>query len=330
MRVLVVGGTRFVGRHLVEAALSAGHEVTIFHRGRTGSELFPDVEHRLGDRNTDLSALADGEWDATIDTCAYVPRHVTSLADALGTRGGQQVLISSVSAYAQPKEANYREDAPLLELDDPTVETVTNETYGGLKVLCERSALAIHGDRALVVRPTYVIGPHDYSWRFPTWVRRIAAGGEVLAPGPASDYSQYIDARDMAGWIVSMLERDLGGVFHTVAPSAHFTWGEELETIASAVAPADTTLTWVDEGFLAGEDVDGTMFPLWSGGDDARLLMSADPTAAFEAGLQPRSLHDTVVDTLAWIDEQPSPPSAALTAQRESELLGRWKSAARE
>jgi len=198
MRLLMIGGTRFVGRHIVEAALAAGHEITIFHRGRTGPELFPDVEHRLGDRTSDLSALAEGEWDATIDTCAYVPRHVSELAQALSGRGGQHVLISSVSVYAQPDGPAYGENARLLGLDDPTVETGTNETYGRLKVLCERAALAAHGPSTFIVRPTYVIGPDDYTWRFPAWVKRIAQGGEVLAPGPAGDHSQYIDARDMA------------------------------------------------------------------------------------------------------------------------------------
>jgi 2'-hydroxyisoflavone reductase len=141
MRILMIGGTRFIGRHVVEAALAAGHDVTIFHRGRTGSGLFPDVEHRLGDRDSDLSALANGGWDATVDTCAYFPRQVHELADVLGQRGGHHLLVSSVSAYASPDGPGLTEDAPLIELADPTVEDVTNETYGGLKVLCERAAV---------------------------------------------------------------------------------------------------------------------------------------------------------------------------------------------
>src|SRR5688572_9239527 len=159
MRILMIGGTRFVGRHIVEAALAAGHDVTVFHRGQTGPELFPQVDRRTGDRNGDLAELANGSWDATIDTCAYVPRHVHSLADALGGRGGRYLLISSVSAYAPPKEAGFGEDAALVELDDPTVEEVTGETYGGLKVLCERAAVERFGPATVVVRPTYVVGP---------------------------------------------------------------------------------------------------------------------------------------------------------------------------
>src|SRR5262245_1845144 len=140
MRILMIGGTRFVGRHMAKAALDAGHELTLFHRGRTGPDLFPEVEHLIGDRNEDLAPLDKGEWDATIDTCAYVPRQVSSVADALGDRAGHYAIVSSVSAYAPPDQPGIREDAPLAELEDPTVEEVTNETYGGLKMLCERAA----------------------------------------------------------------------------------------------------------------------------------------------------------------------------------------------
>src|SRR3954451_7771710 len=151
MRILLIGGTRFIGRHVVGAALAAGHEVTVFHRGRTGAELFPEVTRLTGDRNDDLSALADGEWDATIDTCAYFPRQVQSLADVLGDRAGRYQLVSSVSAYASPEHAGFTEDAALAELDDPTVEEVTNETYGGLKVLCERAAVERFGPTTTLV-----------------------------------------------------------------------------------------------------------------------------------------------------------------------------------
>ena len=202
MRILMIGGTRFIGRHVVEAALAADHDVTLFHRGRTGADLFPEVEHRLGDRNTDLSELATGEWDATVDTCAYLPRQVQSLADALGGRGGHHLLVSSVSAYASPAGPGFTEDAPLAQLDDPDTDEVTDETYGGLKVLCELAAVERHGPDTLLVRPTYVVGPDDYTWRFPWWVTRLARGGEVLVPGPQDAPAQVIDVRDMASWMV--------------------------------------------------------------------------------------------------------------------------------
>lgn len=329
MRILLIGGTRFIGRHVVEAALRAGHEVTVFHRGRTGPELFPGVEHLLGDRNSDLSALADGRWDATVDTCAYVPRQVQALADALGERAGHYLLVSSVSAYASPAHRAYREDAPLALLDDPTVEEVTDETYGGLKVLCERAAVDRFGPRTLIVRPTYVVGPDDYTWRFPWWVARIARGGEVLAPGPADAPSQVIDVRDMATWMVGLLDRAEAGAFHGVGPSATFTWGEQLETIVRAVGPEGTSLVWVDEKFLLDQGVGEQDLPLWSGGDEDVLMMTADPAAALGTGLQLRPLDDTVRDTLAWTRTAEAPPERGLAADREAQLLSAWRATGR-
>jgi 2'-hydroxyisoflavone reductase len=326
MRILMIGGTRFIGRHVVEAARAAGHEVTVFHRGQSGRDLFPDVEHLIGDRNDDLSALADGSWEATVDTCAYLPRQVHALADVLGERAGRYLLVSSVSAYASPGQRGYREDAALAELDDATVEDVTGGTYGGLKVLCERAAVARFGPRTLMVRPTYVVGPDDYTWRFPWWVARIAGGGDVLAPGPADAPSQLIDVRDIASWMVGLLQGSESGAFHAVGPSSTFTWGEQLETIMRAVAPTGTSLVWVDEKFLLDQKVGEQEFPLWGGGDDDMLLMTADPAAALATGLVLRPLDDTVRDTLAWTRTGDSPADLGLTREREVALLASWRS----
>lgn len=329
MRLLMIGGTRFVGRHVVEAALAAGHEVTLFHRGVSGAELFPSVEHRFGDRDAPdgptapggLAALADGRWDATIDTCGYVPRHVHALADVLGDRGGHYTFVSSVSAYDRPP-AGYREDARLATPPAPDVETVTGETYGGLKVACERAAVARFGTGSLIVRPTYVVGPHDVSWRFPWWVQRLARGGDVLAPGPADDPAQVIDARDMAAWMVALAEAARSGTFHAAAPGT--TWADLLATVAAVVAPAGTRLRWVDADALRAEGLDGYQLPMWSGGDDDRFMLAADPTAAVEAGLRFRPLGDTIADTLAWAATAVPPATApGLPAEREAELLVR-------
>jgi 2'-hydroxyisoflavone reductase len=325
MRILLIGGTRFIGRHVVESALAAGHDVTIFHRGKTGGELFPDVEHRIGDRNTDLSSLADGRWDATVDTCAYVPRQVHELAEALGERAGHYELVSSVSAYASPPLRGFREDAPLAQLDDPTVEEVTDETYGGLKVLCERAAVERFGPRTVLVRPTYVVGPDDYTWRFPWWVARIARGGDVLAPGPADAPSQVIDVRDMATWMVGLLERGESGPFHAAGPSASFTWGEQLDAIAGSVAAAGTTLHWVAAQFLVEARVDDTAVPLWPGVDPDVLVMTADPAAALATGLTIRPLAETVRDTLAWTRTVEQPAKPGLAPADEAVLLEKWR-----
>lgn len=320
----MIGGTRFVGLHVAEAALAAGHDVTVFHRGRTGPDLLPGATHLTGDRNADLSALAEGRWDATVDACAYFPRQVHELAEVLGDRAGHYLLVSSVSVYDVPDRPGFDEDARLIELDDPTVEEITEETYGGLKVLCERAAVERFGPQTLLVRPTFVVGPDDYTWRFPWWVQRLARGGEVLAPGPADAPAQLIDARDMGTWMVGLLERAESGPFHAVGPSGDFTFGRQLEAIAAEVAPDGTSLTWVDEDFLLGEGVDGAALPLWSGGDPYRLQMTADPSRAFATGLRPRPLADTVRDTLAWLATQQQPSSPGLSAEREAALLTRW------
>jgi 2'-hydroxyisoflavone reductase len=325
MRILMIGGTRFIGKHVVLSALAADHDVTVYHRGKTGSDLFPDVEHLIGDRNDDLTPLEKGDWDATVDTCAYVPRHVTSLADVLGDRGGHYAIVSSVSAYARPAGPGYDEDSALAELDDPSVETVTNETYGGLKALCERAATARFGPDTIIVRPTYVVGPDDYTWRFPWWVQRMAQGGEVLAPGPQHHPAQVIDVRDMAAWMVRMLEDGCSGAYHAVSPAPPFSWQQELETIAKTVGPHGTQLTWVDEEFLLRAGLDDGTLPLWSGGDPDVLMMAADPGRANATGLAPRPLEDTVRDTLDWLRTQEQPPSPGLDPQREAELLRRWK-----
>ncbi len=327
MRILVIGGTRFVGKHVVEQALARGHEVTLFHRGRTGPDLFPEVEHRLGDRDGDLSALSEGEWDATIDTCAYLPRQVHALADTLGDRGGHHLLVSSVSAYAAPDGPGITEDAALQELDDPTVEEVTGETYGGLKVLCERAAVERHGASTLLVRPTYVVGPDDYTWRFPWWVARIARGGEVAVPGPAQAPLQVIDARDMGAWMVRLLEDGRQGAFHACSPEPPFTWAEAVQQIVDAVGPEGTNVTWVDPSVVVAAGVREGAFPLWSADDSDVWVMACDPSRAYGTGLTPRPLADTVRDTLAWTRTVEEPPGTGVTPETESDLLARQRAA---
>ncbi len=329
MRFLVIGGTRFVGRHIVAAALAAGHDVTLFHRGKTGTGLFPEADHRTGDRDGDLAGLADGSWDATVDTCAYLPGQVHALADALDQRGGRYALVSSVSAYAAPAAPGFGADSPLVELADPGVTEVTPETYGGLKVLCERAATLRFGAGTLIVRPTYVVGPDDYTWRFPWWATRMARGGDVLAPSPGEDPAQIIDVRDLASWVVSLVRRQVGGAFHAVGPSQPWTWRAELTEVAAAVGPPGTTLTWVDEEFLLAQGLADGSLPLWSGGQPGRLVLTADPDAALAAGLRLRPLAETVRDTLEWATRelatgQSPPPGTGLDPVRETELLARW------
>jgi 2'-hydroxyisoflavone reductase len=326
MKLLVVGGTRFVGRHVVDAALRRGHDVTLLHRGRTGVDLFPSAEEVLADRDADLSALTGRRFDATVDTCAYFPRQVRSLAAALAGGAGHYLYISSVSAYVNPPpHRNYDESAPLAQLADPDVDVVTDETYGGLKAVSEGVATALFGPATLIVRPTYVVGPDDYTWRFPWWVRRIAAGGEVVAPGPATDPAQVIDGRDQGDWIVRLLEDGAEGAFHAVSPTPPFSWGQLLQAIVDAVGPIGTSLTWVDIETLHAAGLGPGDFPLWASGYDVSIG-SANPAKAYASGLSPRPLADTIRDTLAWIETQDGPPAGVgLDPQREAAILASWQ-----
>jgi 2'-hydroxyisoflavone reductase len=326
MRILMIGGTAFVGRAITEAAIEAGHEVTLFHRGETGGSLFPQATHLYGDRNTDLSALADGRWDATIDVCAYFPRQVRSLAGALGDRGGRHVYISSVSAYSPQVPFGYDESAPLAEVTEPDAETVTNENYGGLKVACERLATELYGPDTTIIRPTYVVGPHDRTYRFTWWVDRIARGGNVLAPGNPDDPIQLIDARDMAAWIVGLLEQSVTGTFHAVSPAPPFNFGDMMTAIAAQVAPPGTGLTWVPSDFLLAMNVTEAEMPLWPAGEaEGANMATASPAAAFGTGLAPRPLRVTIADIQAEVQAAGrGRPDIGTTPEREAGLLADW------
>jgi nucleoside-diphosphate-sugar epimerase len=327
MRILIMGGTAFVGRHIAQAAIDAGHDVSLFHRGQTGAGLFPQATHLRGDRDEDLSALALSRWDATIDVCAYFPRQVRALAGALDGRGGRYVFISSVSAYSPHVPWNYPESAPLAEVTDPDATAVTNENYGGLKVACELASAELFGPDTCIIRPTYVIGPYDRSYRFTWWVDRLARGGRVLAPGHPDDPIQLIDARDQGSWIVSLLERSITGTFHAVNPAPPFGFGQMLAEIAAEVAPTGTDLVWLDSEFLVDQGVDGMALPLWAEGDSEGVnLSAASPAAAFAAGLAPRPLRQTVADIRA-AEPVPARPGVGLPPDREAELLGRWAAA---
>jgi 2'-hydroxyisoflavone reductase len=339
VRIVIIGGTAFVGRHITDAALAAGHEVTLFHRGRTGASLFPQARHLTGDRDEDLSALGTARWDATIDVSAYLPRQVRTLAAALSGRGGQYVFISSTSAYRTPVAPGFTEAAPLAELADPATEVITDQTYGGLKAACERAATEFFGTLTsgsagpLIIRPTFVIGPHDYSYRFTWWVERIARGGTVLAPGEPGDPGlpiQVIDARDLASWIISLVTASRAGVFHAVSPPPPFGFAELLEAIAAQVAPPGTRLAWVDEEYLLGQGETDSSLPLWPAADSERDINAADPAAAYAAGLAPRPLAQSIAEIHAaeTISPTPARPGVGLTPEREAELLRGWTSRA--
>ena len=322
MRILIIGGTRFVGHAMAEAALEAGHDVTLLHRNETAE--LPGATHLLADRDGDLGMLADGAWDATIDVCAYVPSQVRRLHDALGDRGGHHLFVSTVSVYREPSGPGADEDSPLFDEPADDTEEVTNETYGPLKVACERVATEAYGESGLaIIRPTYVVGPRDATARYPYWVLRAARGGEMLAPGPAEAPMQCVDARDMGAWTVRLAEGRVSGAFTAARPAT--TFGALLDETVSALG-ADASLVQVDGDWLVEQGVDGMQLPLWSeGSPEFALAMSSARAEA--AGLTHRPFADVVRDTLAWATAHPDQatnPRTGLAPEREQELLDAW------
>jgi 2'-hydroxyisoflavone reductase len=232
-----------------------------------------------------------------------------------------------MSVYADEQEFGFAEDGPLVRLADPTTEKVTGETYGGLKVLCEEAAVAAYGDDGVaLVRPTYVIGPHDPTGRFTWWVQRIAAGGRVLAPGPHDAPIQVIDARDQGEWCVRLAESKAAGPYNSVSPTPPFGYGDLLDAAVRAVGPHGTELVWVDGGWLSEQGEDGQSLPLWTEGAHENV-MASDPTRALTSGLSPRPHTETVADTWEWMkeDRPPAVPGWGLSSAREAELLKLWE-----
>jgi 2'-hydroxyisoflavone reductase len=228
MDLLILGGTLFLGRHLVIAARERGHKVTLFHRGKTNPDLFPEVEKIHGDRKESLAPLAGRRFDAVIDTSAYVPRVAGMAARALAPHVGHYTFISTISVYANPRTPGQDEDAPLAALADEATEEVNGDTYGGLKVLCERVVAETLPGRTLTIRPGLISGPFDPTDRFTYWPERVAGGGEVLAPAPPAGTTQHIDGRDLAAWTIRAVESGRTGVFNATGPDYPLTFGESL------------------------------------------------------------------------------------------------------
>lgn len=320
LSLLVLGGTRFVGRHLVDAAVARGHAVTLFNRGQSDDSLFPDLEHLHGDRDGGLGVLEGRTWDAVVDTCGYVPRIVGQSVDALKGAVGRYLFVSTISVYDEPMVAGAGEDAPLKTLDDPGVETVTPETYGGLKVLCEQRVTGAFGDRATVVRPGMIVGPHDPTDRYTWWAVRVRQGGEVLVPGTAERPVQFIDARDLGAFMVALLEQDTPGVFNATGPGAPLAWGAWMSGLREA-AGADATLRWVDDAFLEAQGVTGAELPFWVPPPDEQIF-GVSIQRAVEQGLTFRPALETARDTLAWrADASVADLAVGLDPAREAKLL---------
>lgn len=298
MRILIVGGTKFVGLAIAREAIARGHEVELFHRSPDVPAGTENAKHLLGDRTKDVTSLQAGEWDAVIDVCGYRPHEIHALYDVFAGRIGKYVFISTISVYDMDIEFGSDESSPqvdtsfLAALDPITVE-MSARTYGPLKVLCEQAVLE-HYENHLIIRPTYVIGEDDYTDRFTKWVKRISAGGMVDAPEPRDGKIQYIDARDLATFTLQALEDDRIGAFHVAAPDRGTSFEEMLETIREVVGPKAAQLNWVSVEAATERASD---FPLWAFGKTTGMRALSTAKAA-AAGLRPRALAESVRDLL--------------------------------
>lgn len=310
----MLGGTRFVGRALVAAALARGHEVTLFNRGRTNPELYPEVEKIHGDRTESLAPLAEREWDAVVDVAAYFPRVVRDSAEALRDATGRYLFVSSISVYADQSVPN-AESGRVAETDD--LEDTSDETYGARKAASEAVVREVFGDRATVVRPGLIVGPHDPTDRFDYWPKRIAAGGRVLAPGDPDDPVQFVDVRDLAAFVVRLLEDDRDGTFNATGHTLRF--GDVLDECVR-VSGSDAELVWVPSAELIGEGLSPWMgVPLWIAAEGWEAANRIVIDRALAAGLEFRPLEETIRAALA--DETEKSIVFTLPRERESELL---------
>lgn len=330
IRILVLGGTGFIGPHMVREALRRGHTVELFNRGRTNDDIFPDLLTLIGDRDDDLEALKGRRWDVVIDNSGYVPRHVADSARLLSGAASHYIYVSSISAYATFSEP-LDEDAPLATMEDESVEEVTGETYGPMKALCEKRAAEEFGaDRLAVLRPTYICGPGDRTDRYTYWPVRTMRGGEMVWPGTPDDEIQIIDVRDLANFVVDVAERRITGVYNTVTPPGSFTMGELLADCL-AVTAADTTPVWMDHAFLeANGATEGRSLPIWVPPlPDVAFAAKVSGRRAAEQGLENRPTRETARDTLRWWRTLPAERTATmragLSSEQEAELLAKWK-----
>ncbi len=298
-RWLVIGGTRFVGHHIAQAAIDAGHSVTLLHRGQTPAALSGDFQEILTDREGGLEALGGQRWDAVIDVCGYVPRVVEASVRALAS-SGHYTFVSTVSVYPERPVAQpaIREDDPLLPWRGPRTEDITEITYGPLKVECEQAVQAGFPGRNTLIRPGYVVGPRDHTHRFTWWVRWLSRGGRPLVPDNRAAPIQVVDGRDLAAFVVSATERRLEGAYNVVGPERRVTWGEVYDLIVEE-AGAGTELVTVAEDRLVARGLGEGGIPMWLPRERLAESLVADPGRALAAGLELRPLRDTVRDILA-------------------------------
>ena len=330
MKISILGGTKFLGRHIVDAALARGHEVTLFNRGKTNPTLFPNIETITGDREHDIDKLTGREWDAVIDVAGYLPRIVRLSAQGLARSGNvkRYVFISSISVYAGFQKIGINESDPVGKLEDKSVEEVTGETYGPLKALCEKTVQDTFGDRALIIRPGLIVGPYDPTDRFTYWPMRVKRGGDIIAPDRPAAPIQVVDVRDLSEFIIKLIEENASGIYNATGPDHELTLGDLLNA-SRQVSGSAATFQWASQEFLQEHEVaPWSDMPVWipDTGEDAGFSR-IDVSKAISSGLVFRPLEDTIRDTIVWAETRPADQEwrAGLNPDKEKSLLALLK-----
>jgi 2'-hydroxyisoflavone reductase len=327
LKILILGGTNFLGPHLTEELQERGHEVTLFNRGTQDPSLFPNVEMLQGNRDGDLDALKNRCWDAIIDTSGHLPRFVEASSKILSTATNHYTFISTVGIYENFHSFNIDENYPLAKLADKTNEEINEKTYGALKASCEKVIEQHFADHFLVIRPGLIVGPRDPTNRFSYWPLRIMEGGKILAPGSSTQTLQFIDVRDLAKWVVSMVERQETGFYNATGPASPLSFEEFLNQCAQ-ISNNAVSFTWVNEDFLIEHEVqDWTELPLWlSYKRNMPGFLHIDARKAIKAGLTFRPLIQTISAILDWEGQhRAAEAQIGLSRKKEQELLKLWK-----
>lgn len=327
LKILILGGTSFLGPHLVEELQECGHEVTLFNRGTQNSSLFPTVEKLQGNRDGDLKAIEGRQWDAIIDTSGHLPRVVEASSKILAKATNHYTFISTIGVYENFSKLDIDEDYPLAKLNDETGEEITEKTYGALKASCEGVICRYFPNRSLIIRPGLIIGPLDPTDRFTYWPVRVVEGGKILAPGKSAQNLQFIDVRDLAKWIVLMIERQATGIYNATGPAIPTTF-EQLIEACQKFSKKDVATEWVDEDFLIKNDLhDWVEVPLWlSYKRNMPGFFDINMQKAIQAGLTFCPLSETISSILAWGSSRENiKRQAGLDREKEKELLVLWE-----
>jgi len=330
MKILILGGKKFLEFALVEAMLEAGHTPMLFNDGLTNPDLFPQVKHLIGDRDHDLNALKRRKWDAVIDTNGFVPRIVKKSAKMLSGKCGTYIFISSISVYQDFTTPDIREDYPLAQLEDHSFEDYSGDAFGPLKALCEYEIQQNFVGKVLAIRSGIIVGPNDPSDRFAYWPWRVSLGGRVLVPAPPSSNLQFIDVRDLAAFILKLIEDNKEGVLNVTGPKRPTTFGA-LMVASREAALSDASFVWVEEPFLLEEGVSPwSELPMWIPTSNPSFagFYTINIDKALKAGLSLRPLSQTVRDTLAWLKTRPDHQklNAGMDISTETKLLLKYQS----